>query len=84
MGMSKRYEAYYDDFNMLWTVREIKTGIMYPMTEEPMANEMSNLLNKYDERIHNILDELFKKDRKFESLGYDLDELDRELGIKGF
>ena len=77
----KEYIPFYDDFLDTWNVKEVYSGVCYPMTGEPMANEISNLLNHYGKRLHTVLDELYKKDRKLESLGYDLDDLDIELGL---
>lgn len=78
------FEAYYDEEMDLWNVRRKSNGMCYPMTGENMANEITTLLNRYEVRLHDVLDELWKKDRKFEDLGYDLDELDRELDARGY
>ncbi|WP_405316175.1 hypothetical protein [Methanobrevibacter sp.] len=77
----KPYAPFYDDYMDLWNVKDTRDDECYPMTGEPMAREISELLNNYYISWSNISDELFKKDRKFEELGFDLDELDEELGI---
>ena len=79
--IDKQYIPFYDDFLDIWNVKEVCSGICYPMTGEPMAKEISNLFNFYVKRLRDVSDELYKKDRKFESLGYDLNELDVELRL---
>ena len=79
--MSDTFIPFYDDFMKLWNVKDTRDEHMYPMTGENMANVMCKLLNHYDVRLRDVLDELFKKDRKLEELGYDLEELDKELNI---
>jgi len=76
-----KYIPFYDHYHDVWAVKDTADDVYYPMTGKNMAYEITILLNNYDSRLHNVLDELFKKDRKFEELGYDLDKLDEELGI---
>lgn len=42
----KQFEAYYDEYMKQWTVRNVETLGMYPVTSENMANEFTKLLNK--------------------------------------
>lgn len=76
-----RYIPFYDHYHDVWAVKDTTDDVYHPMTGKNMAYEVTILLNNYEVRLHEVLDELFKKDRKFEELGYDLEELDKELNI---
>lgn len=76
-----RYIPFYDPYHDVWAVKDTADGCCHPMTGKNMAYEVTILLNNYEVLLHEVLDELFKKDRKFEELGYDLEELDKELNI---
>lgn len=76
-----KFIPYYDDFQDLWSVKNTTEDVCYPMTGKNMAYEITILLNTYDIHLHDTLDELCKKDRKLEDLGYDLTDLDKELNI---
>ena len=78
-----KYVPFYDPYHDVWAVKDTSDGVCHPMTSKNMAYEMTILLNYYEGRLHDTYDELYKKDRKFEDLGFDLDELDTELGICG-
>lgn len=71
------YIPFYDEEMDVWSVKDIRDNVCYPMTGENMANEITNLLNHYTCSLYKVSDELYKKDRNFEELGYDLDELDK-------
>lgn len=76
-----KYIPFYDSYHDVWAVKDTCDDVCHPMTGKNMAYEMTILLNYYESRLHDTLDELFKKDRKLESLGCDLDKLDEELDI---
>ena len=71
--VKEHWAPYYDEYMDVWNVKECSTGLMYPMTGEPMAKQISGLLNYYDKRLHNVLDELYVKDRRLEELGAGID-----------
>lgn len=77
-----KYIPFYDPYNEVWAVKDTGDDVCHPMTCKNMAYEMAILLNYYESRLHDACDELYKKDRKFEDLGFDLDELDSELDIE--
>lgn len=78
-----KYIPYFDSFHETWNVKDTDTDVCHPMTSANMSYEMCVLLNRYDVKLHDVLNELYEKDRKFEDLGYDLSDLDKELSIGG-
>lgn len=76
-----KYIPFYDHYHDVWAVKDTADNVCHPMTGKNMAYTICILLNKYDSRLHDALDELSKKDRKLEDLGYDLTDLDKELNI---
>lgn len=68
-----KFIPFYDDFLDVWNVKDIADGVCYPMTGENMAREVAALLSHYDGRLHDVLDELYVKDRKLEELGVSID-----------
>lgn len=78
-----KYAPFYDHYHDVWAVKDTSDGVCHPMTSKNMAYEITILLNYYECKLQGTYDELYKKDRKFEDLGFDLDELDTELGISG-
>ena len=78
-----KYIPFYDPYHDVWAVKDTSDDVCHPMTGKNMAYEMTILLNYYEAKLHGAHDELYKKDRKLEDLGFNLDELDSELDIEG-